>query len=289
MKTAGDMKIVTATTAMMLHKLSGFGGIIGGATKGAEISDCSSSVYVQMTTQTAKKNSYTVHFGGIAGRLFGGDVTIKNCTNSGRQQNNHFNNNIWSDNYSGNATGGIAGSINYSNDDNYSIVIDNCHNTGSVYAYRGTVGGIVGYLVQGTVTNCSSEGKITRSAPGGGIVGVAKNCEITSCYVKASIKGTDGGSCVGDAGGIIGEAVSSSVDGCRYNGAITDGSNSGKGAFGGIIGKADDASSAGVTTSCGFGGTINGTTITDKTDLSTYAIGSTTGTRGTFYLWNGTL
>lgn len=289
MKTAGDMKIVTATTAMMLHKLSGFGGIIGGATKGAEISDCSSSVYVQMTTQTAKKNSYTVHFGGIAGRLFGGDVTIKNCTNSGRQQNNHFNNNIWSDNYSGNATGGIAGSINYSNDDNYSIVIDNCHNTGSVYASRGTVGGIVGYLVQGTVTNCSSEGKITRSAPGGGIVGVAKNCEITSCYVKASIKGTDGGSCVGDAGGIIGEAVSSSVDGCRYNGAITDGSNSGKGAFGGIIGKADDASSAGETTACGFGGTINGTTITEETDLSTCAIGSSTGKRGTFYLWDGTL
>ena len=288
MKTAGDMKIVTATTAMMLHKLSGFGGIIGGATKGAEISDCSSSVYVQMTTQTAKKNSYTVHFGGIAGRLFGGDVTIKNCTNSGRQQNNHFNNNIWSDNYSGNATGGIAGSINYSNDDNYSIVIDNCHNTGSVYASRGTVGGIVGYLVQGTVTNCSSEGKITRSAPGGGIVGVAKNCEITSCYVKASIKGTDGGSCVGDAGGIIGEAVSSSVDGCRYNGAITDGSNSGKGAFGGIIGKADDASSAGTTTSCGFGGTINGTKVTAD-NLNTYAIGSATGTRGTFYLWNGTL
>lgn len=288
MKTAGDMKIVTATTAMMLHKLSGFGGIIGGATKGAEISDCSSSVYVQMTTQTAKKNSYTVHFGGIAGRLFGGDVTIKNCTNSGRQQNNHFNNNIWSDNYSGNATGGIAGSINYSNDDNYSIVIDNCHNTGSVYACRGTVGGIVGYLVQGTVTNCSSEGKITRSAPGGGIVGVAKNCEITSCYVKASIKGTDGGSCVGDAGGIIGEAVSSSVDECRYNGAITDGSNSGKGAFGSIIGKADDASSAGTTTSCGFGGTINGTKVTAD-NLSACAIGSTTGTRGTFYLWDGTL
>lgn len=288
MKTAGDMKIVTATTAMMLHKLSGFGGIIGGATKGAEISDCSSSVYVQMTTQTAKKNSYTVHFGGIAGRLFGGDVTIKNCTNSGRQQNNHFNNNIWSDNYSGNATGGIAGSINYSNDDNYSIVIDNCHNTGPVYAYRGTVGGIVGYLVQGTVTNCSSEGKITRSAPGGGIVGVAKNCEITSCYVKASIKGTDGGSCVGDAGGIIGEAVASSVDGCRYWGTIAQ-TNATTAAFGGIIGKADDASSAGVTTTCGFGGTINGTTITDKTDLSTYAIGSTTGTRGTFYLWDGTL
>ena len=33
---------------------------------------------------------------------------------------------------------------------------------------------------------------------------------------------------------------------------------------------------------------INGTTITE-TDLSTCAIGSTTGARGTFYLWDGVL
>lgn len=58
--------------------------------------------------------------------------------------------------------------------------------------------------------------------------------------------------------------------------------------FGGIIGKADAASSAGTTTACGFGGTINGTTVTE-TNLNTCAIGSTTGTRGTFYLWDGVL
>ena len=38
----------------------------------------------------------------------------------------------------------------------------------------------------------------------------------------------------------------------------------------------------------GYWTRINGTTITE-TDLSTCAIGSTTGTRGTFYLWNGVL
>lgn len=139
--------------------------------------------------------------------------------------------------------------------------------------------------------NCSSEENITRSAPGGGIVGVASNCKVSSCYVKSDITSVDGGSAYADAGGIIGEAVSSSVDGCRYYGTIIENSKTitGERVFGGIIGKADAASSAGVTTSCGFGGTINGTTITDKTDLSTYAIGSTTGTRGTFYLWDGTL
>lgn len=293
MKASGVITIQSPSKKAMQHKLSGFGGIIGGATKGAKISDCSSSVYVKMTDKTSKTNGSAVHFGGIAGRLYGGNVEIKHCTNSGRQQNNHYNNNIWSNNFSGNVTGGIVGSIGYSavNTDSYSAIIDDCHNTGSVYAFRGAVGGIAGYLSNATITNCSSTEDITRSAPGGGIAGVVSNCKVSSCYVKSNITSADGGSACADAGGIIGEAVSSSVDGCRYYGTIIENSQTitGKRVFGGIIGKADDASSAGVTTTCGFGGTINGTTITEETDLSTCAIGSTTGTRGTFYLWNGVL
>lgn len=292
MKTSGVITIKSPSDKAMQHKLSGFGGIIGGATKGAKISDCSSSVYVKMTAQTSRTNGCAVHFGGIAGRLYGGNVEIKHCTNSGRQQNNHYNNNIWSNNFSGNVTGGIVGSIGYSaGNTEYSAIIDDCHNTGSVYAYRGAAGGIAGYLSNATITNCSSTEDITRSAPGGGIAGVVSNCKVSSCYVKSNITSADGGSACADAGGIIGEAVSSSVDGCRYYGTIIENSQTitGNRVFGGIIGKADDASSAGVTTACGFGGTINGTTITEKTDLSTCAIGSTTGTRGTFYLWDGVL
>ena len=292
MKASGVITIQSSSKKAMQHKLSGFGGIIGGATKGAKISDCSSSVYVKMTDKTSRTNGCAVHFGGIAGRLYGGNVEIKHCTNSGRQQNNHYNNNIWSNNFSGNVTGGIVGSIGYSaGNTEYSAIIDDCHNTGSVYAYRGAAGGIAGYLSNATATNCSSTEDITRSAPGGGIAGVVSNCKVSSCYVKSNITSADGGSACADAGGIIGEAVSSSVDGCRYYGTIIENSQeiTGKRVFGGIIGKADDASSAGVTTACGFGGTINGTTITEETDLSTCAIGSTTGTRGNFYLWNGVL
>ena len=292
MKASGVIAIQSPSKKAMQHKLSGFGGIIGGATKGAKISDCSSSVYVKMTDQTSKTNGCAVHLGGIAGRLYGGNVEIKHCTNSGRQQNNHYNNNIWSNNYSGNVTGGIVGSIGYSaGNTEYSAIIDDCHNTGSVYAYRGAAGGIAGYLSNATITNCSSTEDITRSAPGGGIAGVVSNCKVSSCYVKSNITSADGGSACADAGGIIGEAVSSSVDGCRYYGTIIENSQTitGKRVFGGIIGKADAASSAGTTTACGFGGTINGTTITEQSDLSTCAIGSTTGTRGTFYLWDGVL
>lgn len=291
MNPSGVITIQSPSKKAMQHKLSGFGGIIGGATKGAKISDCSSSIYVKMTAQTSRTNGCAVHFGGIAGRLYGGNVEIKHCTNSGRQQNNHYNNNIWSNNFSGNVTGGIVGSIGYSaGNTEYSAIIDDCHNTGSVYAYRGAAGGIAGYLSNATITNCSSTEDITRSAPGGGIAGVVSNCKVSSCYVKSNITSADGGSACADAGGIIGEAVSSSVDGCRYYGTIIENSQTitGKRVFGGIIGKADDASSAGVTTACGFGGKINGTTVTE-TDLSTCAIGSTTGKRGSFYLWDGVL
>ena len=293
LKASGVITIKSPSDKAMQHKLSGFGGIIGGATKGAKISDCSSSVSVKMTAQTSKTNGCAVHFGGIAGRLYGGNVEMEHCTNSGRQQNNHYNNNIWSNNFSGNVTGGIVGSIGYSaGNTEYSAIIDDCHNTGSVYAYRGAAGGIAGYLSNATITNCSSTENVTRSAPGGGIAGVANNCVISSCYVKSNIQGAGAGSCFGDTGGIAGESVSSFIDGCQYYGNLTDGTDEAsiakKGVFGGIIGKADDASSAGVTTACGFGGTINGTTITE-TDLSTCAIGSTTSTRGTFYLWDGVL
>lgn len=291
MKASGVITIQSPSKKAMQHKLSGFGGIIGGATKGAKISDCSSSVYVKMTANTSKTNGCAVHFGGIAGRLYGGNVEIKHCTNSGRQQNNHYNNNIWSNNFSGNVTGGIVGSIGYSaGNTEYSAIIDDCHNTGSVYAYRGAAGGIAGYLSNAKITNCSSTENVTRSAPGGGIAGVVSNCKVSSCYVKSNITSADGGSACADAGGIIGEAVSSSVDGCRYYGTIIENSQTitGKRVFGGIIGKADDASSAGVTTACGFGGIINGNEVKED-NVSNYAIGSTTGTRGNFYLWNGVL
>ena len=265
------------------HTISGVGGIIGGATKGTSISDCSNSSKVSVKENKAKTNGCSVHVGGIAGRIFGGEVIIKSCTNSARIESRHFNNKPWSS-YNGNVAGGIVGSVGYSEDNNFPATIEDCQNSGTVYSLRGASGGIAGYVSKGIMTGCSFTGGITRSAPGGGIAGVANSSVISECYVKASIK--TAGSTNADCGGIVGEAVTSTVDGCRYYGELIAPANV---STGGIIGKADAASSAGVTTTCGFGGTINGTTITEGTDLSTCAIGSTTGTRGNFYLWNGVL
>lgn len=277
MKSEGTIAIDT-----LKHTISGVGGIIGGATKGTSISDCSNSSKVSVKENKAKTNGCSVHVGGIAGRIFGGDVIIKSCTNSARIESRHFNNKPWSS-YNGNVAGGIVGSVGYSEGNNFPATIEDCQNSGTVYSLRGASGGIAGYVSKGTITGCSFTGGITRSAPGGGIAGVANSSSISGCYVIARIK--TAGSTNADCGGIVGEAVSSTVDGCRYYGELIPAA---KVSTGGIIGKADDASSAGVTTACGFGGAINGTTITE-TNLSTCAIGSTTGTRGTFYLWDGVL
>lgn len=277
MKSEGTIAIDT-----LKHTISGVGGIIGGATKGTSISDCSNSSKVSVKENKAKTNGCSVHVGGIAGRISGGDVIIKSCTNSARIESRHFNNKPWSS-YNGNVAGGIVGSVGYSEGNNFLATIEDCQNSGTVYSLRGASGGIAGYVSKGTMTGCSFTGGITRSAPGGGIAGVANSSVISECYVKASIK--TAGSTNADCGGIVGEAVSSTVDGCRYYGELIPAA---KVSTGGIIGKADAASSAGETTSCGFGGTINGTTVT-KDNLSTCAIGSTTGKRGTFYLWDGVL
>lgn len=277
MKSEGTIAIDT-----LKHTISGVGGIIGGATKGTSISDCSNSSKVSVKENKAKTNGCSVHVGGIAGRIFGGDVIIKSCTNSARIESRHFNNKPWSS-YNGNVAGGIVGSVGYSEGNNFPATIEDCQNSGTVYSLRGASGGIAGYVSKGIITGCSFTGGITRSAPGGGIAGVANSSSISGCYVIASIK--TAGSTNADCGGIVGEAVSSTVDGCRYYGELIPAA---KVSTGGIIGKADDASSAGVTTASGFGGTINGTPVT-KDNLSTCAIGSTTGTRGNFYLWDGVL
>lgn len=277
MKSEGTIAIDT-----LKHTISGVGGIIGGATKGTSIFDCSNSSKVSVKENNVKTNGCSVHVGGIAGRIFGGDVTIKRCTNSARIESRHFNNKSWTL-YNGNVAGGIVGSAGYSEDNIFRATIEDCQNSGTVYSLRGASGGIVGYVSKGTITGCSFTGGITRSAPGGGIAGVANSSSISGCYVIASIK--TAGSTNADCGGIVGEAVSSTVDGCRYYGKLIPAADV---STGGIIGKADDASSAGVTTACGFGGTVNGTQVT-KDNLSTCAIGSTTGTRGTFYLWDGVL
>lgn len=272
------------------------GGLVG-RNRAAEIIGCTSStsIVADATYVVDAASKSNLYIGGFTGYCSNPNGVLEKCTNTGNISVASTALNIY--------VGGICAKASAG-------TITGCSNSGAITAatvradgdpcqsiYLGGLLSIVDANKEQSieVIGCSNSGDITSASDVkqqtiGGIAGVVSNCKVSSCYVKSNITSADGGSAFADAGGIIGEAVSSSVDGCRYYGTIFENSQpiTGKRVFGGIIGKADDASSAGVTTACGFGGTINGTTITE-TDLSTCAIGSTTGIRGTFYLWDGVL
>ena len=285
------------------HTVSAMGGILGGSTAskastaaGATIEDCVNSSTIQMTnsttTSSAKANGTVMHIGGIAGLVRGGEVIIRNCSNSAQISNGDYNNNIWSS-YTGNLTGGIIGSVGYMKDNTFESIIENCTLTGRVHAARGGAGGIAGYASQTAISNCNvltdSNGyTIYRGAPAGGIVGVSENCSISGCIVKKTVHAVEKGSCKGYAGGIVGECVGTSIDGSKYYGDLDTEGNI-VDYVGGIIGSADAASTIGTTAACSFGGTIGGTAVTADNFSTIPADGSKAATVGTVTLWDGTL
>lgn len=279
---------INSAKAKFSHSVSAMGGILGGSTVGATIEDCVNSSTVRMTTSTNQDNGKIMHIGGIAGLVRGGEVVIRNCSNSAQLSNQAYNNNTWTA-YTGNFTGGIIGSVGHVANNTFESIIENCTLTGRVYAYRGGAGGIAGYASKTAISGCnvltdSNEYTIYRGAPSGGIVGVSENCSISNCIVKKTVHAEDAGTCKGYAGGIVGECVGTSIDGSKYYGDLT-----GVDYVGGIIGLADAASTIGTTAACSFGGTIGDTVVTADNFSTIPADGSGAATVGTVTLWDGTL
>lgn len=288
---SGDIK-VTDSGKLIKYKKACFGGIVGGAFCGAEISKCSSgaSVYFAEGSTSSGSNGHPAHLGGIAGRIDGGNSTISGCTNSGMIYNNLYNNNSWD--ISGHtgccAQGGIIGSFGYAVENTNTCTISNCSSSNNIYGYRGISGGIAGYLNKTTVENCSySSGKISRGAPSGGIVAAAEECSINGCTATpSSISGNGAGSCVGDGGGIVGAAKGTSVNDCKIYSKISRSGGS-TGVYGGIIGFPDATCTIGDITACSFGGTVNGTTVSESNVTSLAAGNALITTPISVTYWNG--
>lgn len=266
---------------------------MGGAFCGAEISNCSSSasVYFAEASTSSGSNGNPAHLGGIAGRIDGENSSISSCTNSGNIYNYLYNNNNWD--ISGHAgccaQGGIIGSFGYALGNTNTCTISNCSSSNNVYGYRGISGGIAGYLNKTTVENCSySSGKISRGAPSGGIVAAADTCSINGCTATpSSIGGNGAGSCEGDGGGIIGAAKGTSVNDCKVYSTITKAGTTGTPVCGGIIGCPDATCTIGDITACSFGGTVNGTTVSESNVASLAAGNALITTPISVTYWNG--
>ena len=129
--------------------------------------------------------------------------------------------------------------------------VKNLHLFNGTIAGTRNVGGIVGNVYGGTVTNCSFSGNVTGSSDTvGGISGYVSNSGIVSdCHSTATVTGD-----TTNVGGIVGQVSTGTVSGCSNNGSV-----SAKSYAGGVVGYV----STGTISGCFNKGPVN-TTETDK-------------------------
>lgn len=271
---SGKVKI-TGSGVLMQPNYTALGGILGGSLSGATLEGCTSSadVYFGDASLASSANGKTARLGGIAGDLQQGNSIVKNCKNSGGVYAYQYNNNNTSaTTYSSVVVGGIVGGAGFVADNTATTTIEGCTNSAYTYGYRGAVAGIVGYIGNGTVKDCTNTGNVSRGAPSGGIAAVSRNSSFTGCTAKSSIATNAAGSCFRNTAGIVAEGFGVSIDDCKSFCTLTwKGTTTGE--IGGIIGTADAESSVGATTACGLGGTIAGTAVTAD-NCATLAVGA---------------
>ncbi len=131
----------------------------------------------------------------------------------------------------------VGGVVGYA----VSCTVSNCYYTGTVTGNR-AVGGVVGYLNGGTVSGCYNTGAVRVVAVDGnndgigGVVGYAISSPaqpasvINSCYNTGTITGTGN-----QTGGVAGSAISCAITNCCNTGVI-----SGNKIIGGIAGYANN-------------------------------------------------
>ncbi|WP_245706431.1 GLUG motif-containing protein, partial [Desulfuromusa kysingii] len=135
------------------------------------------------------------------------------------------------------------------------------------------VGGLVGYLVSGTVDNCYSSGTVTGLHQyTGGLVGRTWKGTISNSYNTASVSGG-----LYDTGGLIGRINSGSISNSYSSGAV-----SGADYVGGLVGYADDSSisnsyNTGTVTGNYYNGGLVGHNNNNSTISNSYASGTVSG------------
>lgn len=111
--------------------------------------------------------------------------------------------------------------------------ITNCHVVGNTeLECDSIVGGLIGYVAQGTLQSCSSAIPVYSQRSSGGLVGQNANLTLISSYATGSVRG------LMYSGGLVGVSHNLTIIGCRATGEV---SNNGSGhiSSGGLVGKID--------------------------------------------------
>ena len=100
--------------------------------------------------------------------------------------------------------------------DNKAPVIKNLSVDNSSIRANSVAGGIVAYISNGTVSNCSSlDGVFINSSSTGGIAGNSASSTISDCSSSSAVNG------INKAGGIIGEGSANTISKCFNSGTVT--------------------------------------------------------------------
>jgi len=79
--------------------------------------------------------------------------------------------------------------------------LTNCYSTGAVRGIGSEAGGLVGYNINGTVTHCYSMAAVTGDKEVGGLVGMNWCADMLQCYSTGLVSGLSGGGLVGGSWG----------------------------------------------------------------------------------------
>ena len=287
-------------------KMASFGGVVGMNNGPATLTGCTSSGDVSMPSSPSNTNSYSVALAGIAGRIIGGDCTIKDCTNTGGLRNWHYNNNIYNATtsyngmtlYSCGCMGGIVGgamTIALCEDPtNYKLTIEHCNNSGYAYSYRGMAGGIAGFVRNTTIKDCTNKGSLgsgNRSYPAG-IASVCYDTTIEDCTAVCGLTGSSYGSESFTSGGIASIMYGTcGIANCSYYGDIkcSVSNDLTKESYAGIV-AVTDSNTPMTIQGCRFGGTLSGLgnkVVIDEENFSNYIFAKGVAQASGCSFWDG--
>lgn len=191
---------------------TGVGGIIGMMYNGEVANSYNIGAINTTRRPVSDANGDTVNMGGVVGDTTeeaGASAVIYNVYNEGQIGDDEYN-------YYARHIGGVVGRL--------SGIVDKAYNTGDIYSGYSVVGGIVGWLYEGTVSNAFNTGNITtvnndrqnNGSQVGGIAGAVAGYNtydanvsnrLYNAYNLGTIRSFTGESDYIDMGGIVGKIV----------------------------------------------------------------------------------
>ena len=205
------------------------GGLVGYMEKG-NVEDCSFTADLEFTNTASYANVGgmfgEIVEGTITGSYATGNVTAKKGDNVGGLVGVMKNGTIDGSYATGTVTvsenraqhlGGLIGQVTGTVD------VKDSYATGAVTGLGKNVGGLIGRLPNGTITNCYAEGNVSATNEQvGGLIGIVENGTITGCHATGTV--TSSGMY---GGALVGYMTKGSVTNSYATGSVTAGQESG--------------------------------------------------------------